>query len=80
VSFWREDHDSPSTPPAYGSAGWTSDDKYALLYDQYDIWQVAPDASNAKNLPTAWQKEKRSVSLSRLDPQEKGIDPSKPML
>src|SRR5882724_2921639 len=81
VSFWREDHDSPSTPPAYGSAGWTSDDKYALLYDQYDIWQVAPDASNAKNLTDGvGRKEKIQFRYSRLDPQEKGIDPSKPVL
>src|SRR6266404_2943097 len=81
VSFWREDHDSPSTPPAYGSAGWTSDDRYALLYDQYDIWQVAPDGSNAKNLTDGvGRKEKIQFRYSRLDPQEKGIDPSKPML
>ncbi|HTF37211.1 MAG TPA: prolyl oligopeptidase family serine peptidase, partial [Blastocatellia bacterium] len=81
VSFWREDHDSPSTPPAYGSAGWTSDDKYALLYDQYDIWQVAPDGSNAKSLTDGvGRKEKIQFRYSRLDPQEKGIDPSKALL
>ena len=41
VKFWREDHDSPSTAPPYGNAGWTKDEKYVLLYDHYDIWQVA---------------------------------------
>jgi hypothetical protein len=25
----------------YGSAGWTSDGKYVLLYDRYDIWEVS---------------------------------------
>lgn len=81
VSFWREDHDSPSTPPSYGSAGWTSDDKYVLLYDRYDIWQIAPDGSNAKNLTDGiGRKEKIQFRYAKLDPQEKGIDPSKPLL
>ena len=81
VKFWREDHDSPSIPPPYGSAGWTSDDKYVLLYDQYDIWQVAPDGSSSKNLTDGiGRKEKIEFRYARLDPQEKGIDPSRPML
>ncbi|HSE37051.1 MAG TPA: prolyl oligopeptidase family serine peptidase [Blastocatellia bacterium] len=81
VKFWREDHDSPSIPPPYGSGGWTSDDRYVLLYDQYDIWQVAPDGSNAKNLTDGvGRKEKIEFRYARLDPQEKGIDPAKPLL
>ncbi|MFY9571245.1 MAG: prolyl oligopeptidase family serine peptidase [Blastocatellia bacterium] len=81
VNFWREDHDSPSTPPSYGNAGWTSDDKYVLLYDQYDIWQVGPDGSNAKNLTDGLgRKNKIQFRYAKLDPQEKGIDPSKPIL
>ena len=50
VAFWREDTDTPSTPGSYGSGGWTKDDKYTLLYDKYDIWQISPDGSSAKNL------------------------------
>ncbi|MEK6406453.1 MAG: prolyl oligopeptidase family serine peptidase [Acidobacteriota bacterium] len=81
VKFWRENHDSPSTPPSYGSAGWTSDDKYVLLYDQYDIWQIAPDGSGAKNLTDgAGRKEKIQFRYVKLDPQEKGIDSTKPLL
>jgi dipeptidyl aminopeptidase/acylaminoacyl peptidase len=81
VNFWRESHDSPSTPPAYGNAGWTSDDKYVLLYDKYDIWQITPDGSSAKNLTDGvGRKEKIEFRYARVDPQEKGIDPSKPIL
>ncbi len=81
VNFWREDHDSPSTPPAYGNAGWTSDDKYALLYDHYDIWQVAPDGSSVKNLTDGvGRKEKIQFRYVKLEPQEKGIDATKPLL
>ena len=75
VKFWRESHDSPSTPPSYGNAGWTSDHRYVLLYDQFDIWQVAPDGSNAKTLTDGvGRKEKIQFRYIKLDPQEKGID------
>jgi dipeptidyl aminopeptidase/acylaminoacyl peptidase len=81
VKFTQEDHDSPSTPPSYGNAGWTADEKYVLLYDRYDIWQVAPDGSNAKNLTDGvGRKEKIEFRYVKLDPQEKSVDPAKPML
>jgi dipeptidyl aminopeptidase/acylaminoacyl peptidase len=81
VNFWQEDHDSPSTAPGYGNAGWTKDDKYVLLYDRYDIWQVAPDGSSAKNLTDGvGRKEKIEFRYARLDPQEKAVDPQQPML
>ncbi|HSB08954.1 MAG TPA: prolyl oligopeptidase family serine peptidase, partial [Blastocatellia bacterium] len=81
VNFWQEDHDSPSTPPPYGIAGWTSDERYALLYDQYDIWQVAPDGSSARNLTDGvGRKERIQFRYVRLDQQEKGIEAAKPML
>ena len=81
VNFWQEDHDSPSTPFSYGLAGWTKDDKYVLLYDQYDIWQVAPDGASPKVLTDGvGRKEKIEFRYARLDPREKFIDPAKPML
>lgn len=81
VSFWREEHDSPSTAPPYGAAGWTKDDRYVLLYDQYDIWQVAADGSGAKNLTDGvGRKEKIEFRYVRLDPDERAIDPAQPLL
>jgi dipeptidyl aminopeptidase/acylaminoacyl peptidase len=81
VNFWQEDWDTPNTPFSYGLAGWTKDDKYALLYDQFDIWQIAPDGSGARNLTDGLgRKEKLSFRYLRLDPQEKWIDPARPML
>ncbi|HWC76059.1 MAG TPA: prolyl oligopeptidase family serine peptidase, partial [Blastocatellia bacterium] len=81
VSFWRENHDSPSTPPSYGNAGWTADDKYVLLYDRYDIWQVTPDGKVARNLTDAvGRREKTQLRYVRLDSEEKFVDPAKPML
>ncbi len=50
VRFYNEENDTPSTPGSYGIAGWTKDDADVLIYDRYDIWQVSPDGSRAKNL------------------------------
>ncbi|MFL6214619.1 MAG: prolyl oligopeptidase family serine peptidase [Blastocatellia bacterium] len=81
VKFFAEDHDSPSTPPSYGNAGWTADEKTVLLYDRYDIWEVAPDGSGAKNLTDGiGRKEKIEFRYIKLDPQEKAINATKPLL
>lgn len=81
VNFWQEDNDVPNEPGPYGTAGWVKGDKYVLLYDQYDIWQVAPDGSSAKTLTDGvGRREKTELRYVRLDPQERSIDPAKPML
>ncbi len=81
VRFFNEDNDTPSTPGSYGNAGWTKDDQAVLLYDRYDIWQVQPDGSGAKNLTDGvGRKEKTALRYVRLDPKERWIDPAKPML
>lgn len=85
VNFWQEDNDRPSEPGSYGNMGWTTNDKHVLLYDHYDIWQVAPDGSGAKNLTDGvGRKEKivfRFVNLEEREPgEERGLDPAKPLL
>lgn len=82
VNFFDEDNDTPSTPSSYGNAGWTQDGKTVLLYDQYDIWQVPADGSGrAVNLTDGvGRKEQIEFRYVRLDPKERTIDPSKPLL
>ena len=81
VKFWNEENDTPSIPPPYGLAGWTRDDKYVLLYDHYDVWQVAPDGSSAVNLTQGLGRaEKLELRYVKLDPEEKTIDPARPLL
>jgi dipeptidyl aminopeptidase/acylaminoacyl peptidase len=85
VGFWQDEFDAPSAIPSFGSAGWTRDDRYVLLNDRYDIWQVAADGSGAKNLTDGvGRKEKivfRYVRLEQPEPgAEPGIDPAKPLL
>ncbi|MBT8189003.1 MAG: prolyl oligopeptidase family serine peptidase, partial [Bacteroidia bacterium] len=40
--FYDELNDRPMDPRSSGMLGWTSDDKYLLVYDQYDLWKVDP--------------------------------------
>ena len=79
--FYNELNDVPATPGSYGIAGWTKDDADVLIYDRYDIWQLAPDGSRTQNLTDSMgRKEKTTLRYVRLDPRERWIDPDKPML
>ena len=81
ANFYNELNDTPSTPNSYGIAGWTKDDADVLIYDRYDIWQIAPDGSRSKNLTdAAGRKDKTTLRYVRLDPRERWIDPDKSML
>ena len=81
TQFFNEDNDTPQTPGSYGVGGWTKDDRDVLIYDRYDIWQISPDGSKARNLTDgAGRKEKTALRYVRLDPKERSIDPDKPML
>jgi dipeptidyl aminopeptidase/acylaminoacyl peptidase len=83
VAFYNEEHDSPDEPPSYGSSGWTKYGKWALIYDQFDVWAVAPDGSGSRKL-TNGRASKLQFRVARLDapdPEEdRGIDPTKPLL
>ena len=81
AKFHNELNDLPVMPNSYGIAGWTKDDADVLIYDRYDIWQLAPDGSRTKNLTDGvGRKEKTTMRYVRLDPRERWIDPDKPML
>jgi dipeptidyl aminopeptidase/acylaminoacyl peptidase len=83
VKFWNEDLDTPSVPGSYGTAGWTKDGKSVLLYDHYDIWQVSPDGSVAKNITAGYGRahdlQFRYVRTDN-DLRERWIDPTTPVL
>jgi len=81
--FFNEEHDTPDTPPAYGSAGWTKDGKWALVYDEFDVWGVSADGLAMKRL-TDGRSSHLQFRVVRLDvddgEEERGIDPAKPLL
>jgi dipeptidyl aminopeptidase/acylaminoacyl peptidase len=82
--FFNEEHDTPDTPPAYGSAGWTKDGKWALIYDDYDVWGFSADGLAMKKF-TDGRQVHTQFRIVRLDAaadedEERGIDPAKPLL
>jgi len=83
VKFFNEETDTPSLPNSYGAAGWTKDGTAVLLYDHYDIWQVSPDGSAAKNITAGYGRahdlQFRYVRADN-DLRERWIDSSKPLL
>jgi len=64
--------------PPFGVAGWTKDDAAVILYDKFDLWQVAPDGSRAVRLTDGTADQVRH-RYEQLDPEEQWIDTSKPI-
>lgn len=60
VPFHEVDDDTPDPAGSYGNAGWTSDGKAAVLYDEFDVWLVPADGSQARNL-TAGEGRKQKI-------------------
>jgi len=67
VSFINKESDETvKQKPPFGVAGWTKDDGAVLLYDKYDLWQVAADGSKAQRLTNVAAEQVRH-RLVRLD-------------
>jgi dipeptidyl aminopeptidase/acylaminoacyl peptidase len=83
-TFINEDHDSPSTPPAYGAGGWMKDSKQVLVYDRYDVWAIKTDGSGGRKITDgrAAGLQYRVARLDRAvdDTEDRGIDPAKPLM
>src|SRR5690606_715971 len=79
VSFVDVEDDHNVTKPLVSPLGWSSDSKYVLLRDDWDIWQVPVAGKESPlNLTQSGRSEKiRYQYRFILDPEEKGIDLSK---
>src|SRR5215472_12839575 len=64
--------------PPFGVAGWTKNDAAVILYDKFDLWQVAPDGSRAIRLTDGAADQIRH-RYEKLDPEEEWIDTEKPV-
>lgn len=79
TSFVDRESDSTDVQrPWYGVAGWTKDDRDVLLYDKFDVWEVAANGSKAVKL-TDGAAEQIEFRYADLDPQPATIDRSKPI-
>lgn len=78
TSFADRDSDfTDVTRPWFGVAGWTTGDREVLLYDRFDIWEVAANGSKATRL-TDGAAEQIEYRYADLDPDEATIDRSRP--
>ncbi|RZS96667.1 S9 family peptidase [Cecembia calidifontis] len=82
VNFYNEQHDSPSLPGSYGSAGWLKDDVAFLVYDKFDIWKIDPTGKTRPINVTQGEGRKQNIVYrrERLDPEEESIDSSQPLM
>ncbi|MDF2156893.1 prolyl oligopeptidase family serine peptidase [Algoriphagus sp. CAU 1675] len=80
VTFVNTEDDHNVEKPLQNPLGWSSDSKYVLLRDGWDIWQVPLSTKEqAKNLTVNGRNDQiRYQYRFNLDPEEKGIDLSKP--
>ncbi len=58
--------------PPFGVSGWTKSDAAVLLYDKYDMWQVAADGSGVQRLTDGAADQVRH-RLVRLDESAGGM-------
>ena len=75
----KESDDTGAQKPAFGAAGWSTDDASVLLYDKLDIWEVKPDGGGAARLTNGAAGELRHRYI-RLDPDEEWIDRTRPLI
>ena len=80
--LYNEQHDTPSPPRAYGSAGWTTGDRLFLINDLYDIWATDPTGRNAARSVTEGRGRAGDITFRfiELDADADAIDPGQPML
>jgi len=81
VIFVDEEDDHPNEKPPFGLTGWTKDGKAVIVNHKYDLWLLPLDGKKPSNiLQGLGDKEKIQFRYVRLDPEEKFIDTSKPLL
>lgn len=80
VSFIDTEDDHNVEKPLTNFLGWSNDNKYVLIADLWDIWQVPVNTSNAAvNLTQNGRIDKIRYQFRYVtDPDEKGYDVKKP--
>jgi dienelactone hydrolase len=80
VSFVDTENDTNVVKPPAPFFGWSSDGKYVLLSDNWDIWKIAADGTSAVNLTVNGRKEQiRYRRPDVLNVDQHGYDFNKPI-
>jgi dipeptidyl aminopeptidase/acylaminoacyl peptidase len=75
-----EENDVPDDPNAYGMVRWTEHDKYVLIYDRYDIWQVDPAGVEKSVRLTNGRTDRIQYRYINTDPDEKFLKDGRKLL
>lgn len=80
TSFVNTEDDHNVTKPLTDVLGWSSDSRYVLITDLWDVWQIpVSGAGKAVNLTQDGAATKTRYQMRyTTDPEEKGFDLSKP--
>jgi len=79
LPFSDELNDSPDYPSSYGSAGFTKDDQWLILYDRYDIFKINPETAERIKL-TNGRATKTRYRYVKTDREERFLDESEDWL
>ncbi|TXI89765.1 MAG: S9 family peptidase [Burkholderiaceae bacterium] len=81
TSFVDVDDDHNVDKPPVQPFGWSSDGRFVLLSDGWDIWKLPAEGGKAQMLSQDGKREQvRYQRRYNLDPNERGIDLSKPQI
>ncbi len=69
TSFAQETWDTPSTPAAWGIAGWTRGDKSVLIYDRWDLWEFDPSGLKPAVMVTDSVGRNQHLELRLVQPR-----------
>jgi dipeptidyl aminopeptidase/acylaminoacyl peptidase len=78
---FQQDNDTPDLPGPYGTGGWTPNDASILVYDEFDIWEIKSDGTDARMVTGGeGRKQRLTFRYRSLDPEERTIPTNKPLL
>ncbi len=82
VPLYDTENDVPDYPSAAGTTGFTENDQQFLVNDEYDIWQVDPNAIALPiNITNGFgRKNKTRYDYVRLDPEKRFINKDETIL
>lgn len=80
ASFIDTEDDHNVVDPPIRPIGWSEDGQFMLLSDNWDIWKIPVKGGTGVNLTGNGKKDAiRYQRYIRLDPEEEGIDLSRPL-
>jgi len=81
TSLVVETWDRPGEAEPYGTGGWTDGDASVLVYDRYDIWEIAPDGTKMRMVTNgAGRRDKIVFRYINLDPDRKTVPVKEPII